>query len=795
VLSAPLEYPRLAFRSIDLPAAMGPDDREDLLDDLLDELLAEPAGPGEDPVVALRGGRRWTRAFEPVRVEAGEGSPRLREGGHYLVTGGLGGLGLALAEDLARRARARLTLVGRSAPPPRERWAELAAGTDEGAERARRLLSLEEAGGEVLALSADVADPAAMAGALARAEERFGPVHGVIHAAGVAGGSLLQLETPEAARAVLRPKVEGTRVLRTLLAAREPDFLVLVSSVNAVAGGLGQAAYTAANAHLDAVAETAFRRRAPAVLSIGWGRWAGVGMAARGPLASAPTGHPLLGTALLESPGRSVYRSELSPESHWVLSEHRVAGRPTVPGAAWLEAVRAAAARRRPGADVELRDVVFPEPLAVSDGGSAEVLTVLDAEGGAGPGGAAGVARFRVVTRGEGGVWREHARGRVAVAAPEPAAALDLDELRAACALRVLEAGDHAAGGLLATGPRWRSLRRLRVGEDRLLAELELDPCFGADLESHVLHPALLDLAAGAVRLAAGGSYLPLAYGRVTVRRPIPARCFASAVLPGPLAGASETLRCDVTVLDGEGRPLVEVEGFAMRRVDPAAAARITEAAAAGPPAAGSLLAELEPGLAGTPIPVAAGVEAFHRALAASRVPHLLVTPDPPEAAIRALRSLDRDRLAERLAALAGPPPALDPAAGERPAAADLPGGELERRIAAVWQRVLGVERVGLHDNFFELGGTSLSGIQLVSELGRELAPALGPEVGERLTPVALFEAPTVAALARSLRPAGAGAESTTERARSRAERKARALGEAAARAPRRAPDRRVAAG
>jgi hypothetical protein len=102
---------------------------------------------------------------------------------------------------------------------------------------------------------------------------------------------------------------------------------------------------------------------------------------------------------------------------------------------------------------------------------------------------------------------------------------------------------------------------------------------------------------------------------------------------------------------------------------------------------------------------------------------------------------------------------------------------------------------VGLHDNFFELGGTSLSGIQLVSELGRELAPALGPEVGERLSPVALFEAPTVAALARSLRPAGAGAESTTERARSRAERKARALGEAAARAPRRAPDRRVAAG
>ncbi|HSL83887.1 MAG TPA: phosphopantetheine-binding protein, partial [Thermoanaerobaculia bacterium] len=225
-------------------------------------------------------------------------------------------------------------------------------------------------------------------------------------------------------------------------------------------------------------------------------------------------------------------------------------------------------------------------------------------------------------------------------------------------------------------------------------------------------------------------------------------------------------------------------------------------AAGAGAPAARPLLADLEGGLAGTPIPAEAGVEAFHRALAAPRTPHLLVTPDPPEAAIRALRSLDRDRLAERLAALAGPSPAADPQAGGRPAAAAgsaestlLGGGELERRIAAVWQRVLGVERVGLHDNFFELGGTSLSGIQLVAELGRELAPALGPEAAERLSPVALFEAPTVAALARALRPAGDGGESTTERARSRAERKARALAEAAARAGRRAPDRRVAAG
>ncbi|HEY0170554.1 MAG TPA: phosphopantetheine-binding protein, partial [Pyrinomonadaceae bacterium] len=106
------------------------------------------------------------------------------------------------------------------------------------------------------------------------------------------------------------------------------------------------------------------------------------------------------------------------------------------------------------------------------------------------------------------------------------------------------------------------------------------------------------------------------------------------------------------------------------------------------------------------------------------------------------------------------------------------PASEVERRIAAVWQRVLGVEQVGAHDNFFELGGTSLNGIQLVSELKKEFRVDIPV--------VSIFEATTVSALAKYLSRDGGG-EAAFERVEDRAEKKKKALG-----TPRRPPGRRA---
>ncbi|MFL6261090.1 MAG: amino acid adenylation domain-containing protein [Thermoanaerobaculia bacterium] len=251
----PRERPDVVCRSLDLATG------NESVELLVDELLAA----GAEPLVALRGGRRWVQAFEAVRP-SGAGW-NLRDEGVYLITGGLGGIGLTLAGELARRIRARLVLVSRSGP------------ADEGALRAIR--SLEELGAEVLALAADVADPGAMADCLHRAEERFGPIAGVVHAAGVPGGGLIELKDESGAAAVLAPKVRGTLVLDALLGPRPLDFFVLCSSLTAVTGGVGEVDYCAANSFLDAFAQSRASYGRTPVVALAWSAWAEVGMAAR----------------------------------------------------------------------------------------------------------------------------------------------------------------------------------------------------------------------------------------------------------------------------------------------------------------------------------------------------------------------------------------------------------------------------------------------------------------------------------------------------------------------------------
>jgi acyl transferase domain-containing protein/aryl carrier-like protein len=275
----PLEVPQMRSRLLELApeadaAAGGGLDRPSA-EELLGELLApRQLSAHQQPVTALRRGRRWTPAYEALPPEAREPARTLRRQGVYLITGGLGGLGRGCGEYLARHLEARLVLVGRHGLPPREEWPALLEQEPESpvAERIRSVQAMEEAGGEVLVAAADVADEAAMRRVVAQAVERFGAIHGLIHTAGVPGAGLLQLKTREMSRQVLRPKVAGTLVLERVLADQPLETVVTFSALTALSGGIGQVDYCAANAFLGAWAAARAQRGLPAT-TVYWCAW------------------------------------------------------------------------------------------------------------------------------------------------------------------------------------------------------------------------------------------------------------------------------------------------------------------------------------------------------------------------------------------------------------------------------------------------------------------------------------------------------------------------------------------
>ncbi|MFI1227509.1 MULTISPECIES: SDR family NAD(P)-dependent oxidoreductase [unclassified Streptomyces] len=275
-LVVPQDFPAMSARTLDITGLPA--------DAWSKELVAELLGTSTDTTVALAPGARWVRSYERDElppVPEGELPLRLRERGVYLITGGLGGIGMTLAEYLVRTCRARLILTGMDAVPDSALWENgnsepLDDADDALAERVARIRKLVALGGEIVAARCDAADRDQTAELFETIEKRFGRLDGVVHAAGV-------FETQRAFRGLddtgredcvrrLRPKVEGTLVLAEFLRGRKLDFVLMQSSLSSHLGGLGFYAYTAGNAFMDAFAE---RHRDADIpwMTVNWDGW------------------------------------------------------------------------------------------------------------------------------------------------------------------------------------------------------------------------------------------------------------------------------------------------------------------------------------------------------------------------------------------------------------------------------------------------------------------------------------------------------------------------------------------
>ena len=249
-----IELPDLRCTTVDL-------DPSDDVSPLVDELLLSD---GEDRVV-FRGSDRYVPRLESYTPSVHTHAPELRSDATYLITGGLGGIGLRMARWLADQGAKSLVLLGRSAPSAHAR-----EGVD----------AIRASGVEVAIYPVNVAHREELAAVLDTITRSMPPLRGIIHAAGTLDDGVLVQQTWDRFVKVLAPKIQGTWNLHTLTSGIALDFFVLCSSVSSVFGSPGQGAYAAGNAFLDALAA---QRHATGLagLSINWGAWAEVGMAAR----------------------------------------------------------------------------------------------------------------------------------------------------------------------------------------------------------------------------------------------------------------------------------------------------------------------------------------------------------------------------------------------------------------------------------------------------------------------------------------------------------------------------------
>jgi non-ribosomal peptide synthase protein (TIGR01720 family) len=256
------EYPHITCRNIDIVIP------EITTEQLLAELIASPS----DLVVSYRGKYRWVQIFDSIQLNSTPINPtRLREKGVYLITGGLGGIGLVLAEHLAEKVQAKLILIGRSSLPDKANWQQWLTSHNEQdsiSQKIRKLQKLEALGAEILVISADVGNLEEMENAIASSLNRFGTIHGVIHTAGVRLFNTIQQSDRKQCDRQFYPKVQGLYVLENLLQNRELDFCIAYSSLASVLGLLGKAAYPAAHNFIDA-----FASKYPRWTSINWDNW------------------------------------------------------------------------------------------------------------------------------------------------------------------------------------------------------------------------------------------------------------------------------------------------------------------------------------------------------------------------------------------------------------------------------------------------------------------------------------------------------------------------------------------
>ncbi len=784
----PREFPdvTVACFDVDLPLAQessgffskkpSKNESASLPSDLLNLMNTELYAPVESGLYAYRNNIRSQRQYDRADVSAPVINDRIRKEGVYLITGGLGGIGYVMAQELAKQHQAKLVLINRTPLPDRSEWADwlVKHGHDDkisiGIGKVRQL---EELGADVMVLSADVTDSDGMKDIVAEVEAHYGEINGVIHGAGTINDGLIQMKNQGEIEEVFAPKVYGTLVLDEIFAGKNLDFFVLFSSTSTVIAPVGQIDYVAANAFLNSYAQYRNKNQAGYTVAVNWGVWNEVGMAAASATQMGFGGsktpkeeisdarYPLFDKHIQSSAnGRDVHylTAHLNSKQQWILDEHRTKkDQALLPGTGYIELARAGLSECGENGSFELKELIFLKALYVPENTTltTRVKLIQTVEG-------YDFAIQSQATDADGNSgWQTHAEARIIIGA-EPGERQDIYEIMGRLGLEsTTEIGVVAQRTLqeahLNFGQRWHVLRDAKYSEQESAARLALDEKYEGDLADYKIHPSLLDIATGyAMELIKGYAkngtaenlWVPVSYGSFKYYKPFTQQIYSWVRNAKDNKAEDDFASFDVSIFDWKGSLLAEVSKLTIRKmegvVDFSVADKniILEKDSSSESKGDSEFRSLSPAemafqhnLSQGILP-AEGTQALFDVIQKSHDTEVIISSLELESLIKevdasaaSMHKEDDDTKFAR--------PELDNDYVE-------PRDDIEKTLVGFWEDLLGVDQVGIEDSFFDLGGHSLVAVRLFAKIQQTYDVDYPISI--------LFEAPTIGACADLLR-------------------------------------------
>lgn len=704
----PREYSNINCRSVDIVLPSSASRGEERL---INQLCQEIRAKVEDKVIAYRGNYRWIQSFEPVSLQKTPHIP-FQQKGVYLITGGMGGIGLVFAEYLAKTVQAKLVLTTRASFPQRNQWEEWLNKhyeDDPTCQKIEKIKHLESLGAEVLVITADVANENQMKNAIALSQNQFGQINGVIHCAGIPSGGVIQLKTKETVESVFAPKLQGTLILDALFKDVELDFMVVCSSLESYLGNFGQVDYCAANNFLDAYAQSKLNHNSDRLtISINWDAWQSVGMAVKTAqeglenptLEVKKIDHPLFDKCVVKKE-QKIYLGKLSPRTHWVLGEHIIMGKPILVGTTYLEIARAAYECHTGKSTMELTDVYFLQPLIAEEDEEKQLRIILTSK--------EDKTEFSIQSQDNNlGQWIENAKGEILDVDTPTNFKYNIEDLEKECNQEGKLPDFESLSKFVQFSARWKNnIQWLKKNEQYHLGFLQLPQEFFDDLNTYKLHPAILDVATGCtggIKVIEGLAY---SYGKIKIQGSLPTSFYAYVTLNE--LNDSRFQSCNVSLLDTQGNEIIKVTNYISLKAD-AQTRQSIESYIPSPISEkeNQLISSFEQGI----LPFE-GVEVLNRILD-SQINEILVSTQNIDYVFEQANTYGKqdfkDDLEENnVIELSQRPQLIEEY--------QAPENEVENAIAKVWQNFLGIKNIGINDNFFDLGGDSLLATQLISRL------------------------------------------------------------------------------